>query len=93
MTQLADLDPEAFPLAHGRPRRHPPAQPARPEEPAHLRQLCRASRHVPRIRDADDVDAVVFASNGGNFCSGGDVHDIIGPLVGMDMKQLLAFTG
>ena len=41
---------------------------------------------------ADDVDAVVFLSNGGNFCSGGDVHDIIGPLVKMDMKQLLAFT-
>jgi enoyl-CoA hydratase/carnithine racemase len=41
---------------------------------------------------ATDVDVVVFASNGGNFCSGGDVHDIIGPLVGMDMKQLLAFT-
>ena len=41
---------------------------------------------------ADDVDAVVFLPNGGNFCSGGDVHDIIGPLVGMDMKELLAFT-
>src|SRR5215467_11279374 len=41
---------------------------------------------------ADDVDAVVFLPNGGNFCSGGDVHDIIGPLVGMDMKDLLAFT-
>ena len=41
---------------------------------------------------AEDVDVVVFASNGGNFCSGGDVHDIIGPLVGMDMKGLLAFT-
>jgi enoyl-CoA hydratase/carnithine racemase len=41
---------------------------------------------------ADDVDVVVFASNGGNFCSGGDVHEIIGPLVAMDMKQLLAFT-
>jgi enoyl-CoA hydratase/carnithine racemase len=41
---------------------------------------------------ADDVDVVVFAPNGGNFCSGGDVHDIIGPLVGMDMKGLLAFT-
>lgn len=41
---------------------------------------------------ADDVHAVVFASNGGNFCSGGDVHDIIGPLVKMDMKDLLAFT-
>ncbi|RUU42191.1 enoyl-CoA hydratase family protein [Mesorhizobium sp. M6A.T.Ce.TU.002.03.1.1] len=41
---------------------------------------------------ADDVDAVVFLPNGGNFCSGGDVHDIIGPLVKMDMKELLAFT-
>jgi enoyl-CoA hydratase/carnithine racemase len=41
---------------------------------------------------ADDVDVVLVASNGGNFCSGGDVHEIIGPLVGMDMKQLLAFT-
>ena len=40
----------------------------------------------------DDVDAVVFASNGGNFSSGGDVHDIIGPLTCMNMKQLLAFT-
>lgn len=41
---------------------------------------------------ADDVDAVVFASNGGNFSSGGDVHDIIGPLTRMNMKELLAFT-
>lgn len=41
---------------------------------------------------ADDVDAVVFASNGGNFSSGGDVHDIIGPLTRMTMKDLLAFT-
>lgn len=41
---------------------------------------------------ADDVQAVVFASNGGNFSSGGDVHDIIGPLIKMSMKELLAFT-
>lgn len=41
---------------------------------------------------ATDVDVVVLASNGGNFSSGGDVHDIIGPLVGMDMKDLLRFT-
>ena len=39
-----------------------------------------------------DIKAVVFASNGGNFCSGGDVHDIIGPLLDKDMKGLLAFT-
>jgi enoyl-CoA hydratase/carnithine racemase len=41
---------------------------------------------------ADDVKAVMFLPNGGNFCSGGDVHDIIGPLVAMGMKELLAFT-
>ena len=41
---------------------------------------------------AEDVDVVVFGSNGGNFCSGGDVHDIIGPLTRMSMKELLAFT-
>ena len=41
---------------------------------------------------ADDIGAVVFASNGGNFCSGGDVHDIIGPLLKMDMKELMRFT-
>jgi enoyl-CoA hydratase/carnithine racemase len=41
---------------------------------------------------ADDIHAVVFLPNGGNFCSGGDVHEIIGPLVAMEAKQLLAFT-
>jgi len=41
---------------------------------------------------ATDVDVVVFASNGGNFCSGGDVHEIIGPLIGLPMKDLMKFT-
>ena len=41
---------------------------------------------------ADDIKAVVFSANGGNFCSGGDVHDIIAPLLDRDMKGLLAFT-
>ena len=41
---------------------------------------------------AEDVDVVVFGSNGRNFCSGGDVNDIIGPLTKMSMKELLAFT-
>lgn len=56
------------------------------ESYAELRDLFRALAY------ADDIDVVVFASNGGNFCSGGDVHEIIGPLVGMEMKELLAFT-
>ena len=41
---------------------------------------------------ADDVKAVVITGSEGNFCSGGDVRDIIGPLTEMDMKGLLRFT-
>lgn len=41
---------------------------------------------------SDDINAVVIGSNGGNFCSGGDVHDIIAPLLDKDMKDLLTFT-
>ena len=41
---------------------------------------------------SDQVNVLVFLPNEGNFCSGGDVHDIIGPLTKMDMKGLLAFT-
>ena len=44
------------------------------------------------LTQVDDVKAVVFGSNGGNFCSGGDVHDIIGPLIERDMSGLLQFT-
>src|SRR5579864_8235754 len=40
----------------------------------------------------DDVKAVVVAGAGGNFSSGGDVFEIIGPLVKMDTKGLTAFT-
>ena len=44
------------------------------------------------LRGDDGVGAVVFGSNGGNFSSGGDVHEIIGPLTEMSMKELLTFT-
>ena len=40
----------------------------------------------------DAVKVVVMAGAGGNFSSGGDVHEIIGPLVAMDTKGLTAFT-
>jgi enoyl-CoA hydratase/carnithine racemase len=56
------------------------------ESYAELRELFRALVHV------DDVKAVVITGAGGNFCSGGDVHDIIGPLTRMDMGGLLDFT-
>jgi enoyl-CoA hydratase/carnithine racemase len=45
-----------------------------------------------RFQHARDVRAVVITGEGGNFCSGGDVHEIIGPLVGKQMHQLLEFT-
>ena len=38
------------------------------------------------------IKAVVLTGAGGNFCSGGDVHEIIGPLTKMNMPELLAFT-
>ncbi|MFV0281908.1 MAG: enoyl-CoA hydratase family protein, partial [Rhodoblastus sp.] len=60
------------------------------ESYAELRDLFR------NLNYASDVRAVVVTGAGGNFCSGGDVHEIIGPLVRMqeadDMAGLLAFT-
>lgn len=53
---------------------------------AELRDLFRSFAH------ATDVNAVVLTGEGGNFCSGGDVHDIIGPLTQLDMPGLLTFT-
>jgi enoyl-CoA hydratase/carnithine racemase len=41
---------------------------------------------------ADQVKAVVVTGAGDNFSSGGDVHEIIGPLTDMAMPKLLAFT-
>jgi enoyl-CoA hydratase/carnithine racemase len=56
------------------------------ESYAELRELFRGL-----ARD-DGVKAVVLAGAGGNFCSGGDVHEIIGPLTKMRMPELLEFT-
>jgi len=56
------------------------------ESYAELRELFRA------LAREDAVKAVVLTGAGGNFCSGGDVHEIIGPLTGMKMPELLAFT-
>jgi enoyl-CoA hydratase/carnithine racemase len=41
---------------------------------------------------AADIKTIVIAGAGGNFCSGGDVHEIIGPLTKMSMPELLDFT-
>ena len=53
---------------------------------AELRDLFHA------LRFATDVKVVVVTGDGGNFCSGGDVHEIIGPLTRMRMPELLEFT-
>ena len=45
-----------------------------------------------RLRHADDVHVIVVSGAGGNFCSGGDVHEIIGPLVKLKAPELLMFT-
>jgi enoyl-CoA hydratase/carnithine racemase len=45
-----------------------------------------------RLKYATDVQAVVVTGAGGNFCSGGDVHEIIGPLVRLTAPELLMFT-
>ena len=42
--------------------------------------------------DGRQVKCIVLTGAGGNFCSGGDVHEIIGPLTKMDADGLLKFT-
>jgi enoyl-CoA hydratase/carnithine racemase len=53
---------------------------------AELRDLMR------RLPHASDLKVVVIAGADGNFCSGGDVQEIIGPLTRMSMPELLGFT-
>ena len=48
--------------------------------------------HFWSLGRSKDVKAVVITGAGGNFCSGGDVHEIIGPLTRMTLPQLLEFT-
>ena len=92
MTNLAKLEPTTFlwdlqdRVATIRLNRPDRKNPLTFESYGELRDMFRALPY------AADVDVVVFASQGGNFCSGGDVHEIIGPLVGRNMKGLLAFT-
>ncbi|MGB8812564.1 MAG: enoyl-CoA hydratase family protein [Paracoccaceae bacterium] len=92
MTEMASLEPKHFlwhvenRIATIRLNRPDRKNPLTFDSYAELRDTFRMLPY------AEDVDVVIFASNGGNFCSGGDVHDIIGPLVGLDIKAILAFT-
>jgi enoyl-CoA hydratase/carnithine racemase len=56
------------------------------ESYAELRDLFRTLVYARAVK------VVIVTGAGGNFCSGGDVHEIIGPLVAMDMVQLMDFT-
>ena len=80
---LLEIDGAIARIALARPERK---NPLTFDSYAELRDWFRA------LRDRDDIAAVVFAPNGGNFCSGGDVFEIIGPLLDKDMKGLLEFT-
>jgi enoyl-CoA hydratase/carnithine racemase len=92
MTSMAELKPQHFlwevedGIATVRLNRPERKNPLTFDSYAELRDTFR------NLAYADDVAVVVVAPNGGNFCSGGDVHEIIGALVAMNMKQLLAFT-
>ncbi len=57
------------------------------ESYAELRDLFRSLASLDK-----DVKVVVVTGAGDNFCSGGDVHEIIGPLTKMSAPELLAFT-
>ena len=92
MTRMGDIAPVRFRcriagdvalISLDRPDRK---NPLTFESYAELRDWFRALAY------AEDVKAVVFGSNGGNFCSGGDVHDIIAPLLDKDMRGLLEFA-
>ncbi len=92
LSKAADFRPEHFAwgvdgkvatITINRPERK---NPLTFESYAELRDTVRALAHV------DDVKTVVITGAGGNFCSGGDVHELIGPLIEMDMTGLLAFT-
>ena len=84
---LWSLDGKVATITLNRPERK---NPITFDSYAEMRDTFRALQY------ADDVKAVVVTGAGGNFCSGGDVHEIIGPLVQMKadgrMDQLMEFT-
>ncbi len=56
------------------------------ESYAEMRDMFRALSYSPAVK------AIIVTGACGNFSSGGDVHEIIGPLTKMAMPELLAFT-
>src|SRR3954466_3432196 len=80
---LWDYDDGVATVTLNRPERK---NPLTFESYAELRDTFRALLH------ADAVKVILLSGSGDNFCSGGDVHEIIGPLTEMSMPDLLDFT-
>jgi enoyl-CoA hydratase/carnithine racemase len=66
----------------------------RPERknPLTFESYAELREHFKALAHAKDVKTVVVTGAGGNFCSGGDVHEIIAPLTRSSMPELLQFT-
>ncbi|MEL7235982.1 MAG: enoyl-CoA hydratase family protein, partial [Chloroflexota bacterium] len=80
---LWDVDGRVATITLNRPEKK---NPLTFESYAELRDLFRGLVY------ASDIKVVVITGAEGNFCSGGDVHEIIGPLTEMSMPELLDFT-
>src|SRR5262245_35092288 len=78
-----DVDGKVATLTLNRPEKK---NPLTFESYAEIAQIFRAA-----VRDKQ-VKVFVITGEGGNFCSGGDVFEIIGPLIEMDTVHLLEFT-
>jgi len=66
----------------------------RPEKknPLTFQSYAELRDHFRSLQGVSSVKSIVVTGAGGNFCSGGDVHEIIGPLTKMQMPELLQFT-
>ncbi|HZF75774.1 MAG TPA: enoyl-CoA hydratase family protein [Acetobacteraceae bacterium] len=78
-----DIEGSVATLTLDRPERK---NPLTFESYAEMAAILRAAAHDDAVR------AFVVTGSGGNFCSGGDVHEIIGPLLDRDTKGLMQFT-
>src|SRR5258706_10636105 len=81
--EVSEANPKVATITLNRPAKK---NPLTFESYAELRDLLR------KLVYADSIKVVVLTGAGGNFSSGGDVHEIIGPLTEMAMPDLLAFT-
>ena len=89
---LSDWWPEHFRLAVADGIAHVTLSRPEKKNPLTFESYAELTRLFRDAAGDDAVRAIVLSGEGGNFCSGGDVFEIIGPLVEKDAKGLLAFT-